>query len=50
MLADRVVFGSTHFRILIVVKHVPTSLRYALDVLVRCDGDTVDVLQWRRVS
>lgn len=40
-------FKSGHFTILVQSRHLPTSLRYNLEVLVRLEGDKPEILQWR---
>ncbi len=49
MLAYIAVFRSEHFRILVTARHIPTGLRYNVDLLVRRgDKQKIDVLQRRR--
>ena len=49
ILADMAVFRSEHFRILVTARHIPTGLRYNVDLLVRRGGkQKIDVLQRRR--
>ena len=48
MLSGRTVFQSEHFRILITVRHVPTGLTHAVDMLVRRLDGRVNILQRRR--
>ena len=40
-------YRSEHFRIFAEARHVPTGLRYRLEVVVRQNGADVEVLQWR---
>lgn len=47
-LVARAVFRSSHFRIIVKVRHMQTGLAYALDVLVKSVDGTNEVLHWRR--
>jgi hypothetical protein len=40
-------FRSQHFRVFVQATHLPTGLRYDLDVLVRMRGDKSEIIQWK---
>lgn len=40
-------YSSKHFRIFVQSRHLPTGLRYDLQVVVRMQGDKPEILQWK---